>query len=429
MPTAVRGGTHRLLVSQLLAKYSLFRQRDRLVFPHLADTTFQNMFRDKIGNEIWVKRPYYTKISSGRTLTDSDKRKIIDLQVPIKVDKWWKHAISYDAEMATFDLKNFHARYADSGIEELGYEFDVSGAEALADGLGYFGGTPGSAFSVDTAQDIRAHATQVSIPIGMDNYAVLNPVNLAAISKDLDKNLFHKDIVNDVVRHSYRGMIADWNAFMSIHIPDITVTKIGTPLVMGAGQRGSTITTDGWGTSKTPCIRKGQVIQFTGVYETQLRGRRKTNPRLKSFTVMEDASSNSSGTGVATIKISPDLNDGELTIANGSGGTVKLDGMQNVSTVPADNAPIIVMGDNGKRYARALFFKRGALHYASMQIQVPDSFYVRTMDTDMETGLSVAVTEEAQLSDLSSTMRADASWGADCLRPEFGIVVWTDATN
>ena len=415
---AIHGDGNVFLTPDLVAYAAMFRQKTQLLLPLFSTRNEQKYFAEQIGDTIKVKRPYYTTVSKGRTLTTAQKKSMVDIYTEVKIDQWWKYALTYNSEESTVALKDLGERYFKSGEEELAYMYDIAGGNALSLDTAYadYKASP-AGLTITDIINVRAHATEISIPLSVENYGIIHPRDLAGITNEL-KDLQAPNLVNEAIRRSFMGRHSHWDIYTTNHLAYMDVTKGGTPLVMGAGQNNDSITIDGWANSVT-VLKKGQIITFDGVGEVQLRGDRKSTGRLMQFTVVEDASSNASG--VANVKISPDLNDGTLTINDGQGNSVTLDGMKNVTNEPANNTPVNIVGANGKQYRQSIFMAKGALHYVNVIVVPPPELSWRGQAVDDETGLAITVAGQADIDDLSSVRRADAFFGVKVLRPEFAI--------
>ena len=94
-----------------------------------------------------------------------------------------------------------------------------------------------------------------------------------------------------------------------LDVEHLMITQLGvgggTPLVNGASQTGSSISTDGWPTTTTDVVKAGDFIRFAGMN--------------RSFEVTADASSD--GGGVAVISINPSIFAGDSP-TNGNAVTI-----------------------------------------------------------------------------------------------------------
>ena len=99
----------------------------------------------------------------------------------------------------------------------------------------------------------------------------------------------------------------------------------------------------------------GDVITFAGVFGVNPQNY-ETTGLLQEFVVLEDVDTD--GAGAGSIKISPSLNDGTATTTNAAGDTISLKAYQNVTALPADNAPITVLGAANTTYEQNYLLHR-----------------------------------------------------------------------
>ena len=416
-----------VLTVRPIAYEALARLQEKLVIPSLITRDYQQYFADKIGDTVDVLMPYYTRSHDGRTLQDSDISKMIQRMRQVKVDKWRNVAFEYNAEDLMLSLANFGDYFLDSGCEELAHAADEACANALGTELFYHDGTAGTQIGVSEAQDVAAHADWVSIPQA-GRFALVDPTDFGAISKDLQEDIYNPQLVSDAVRQRYKGTLAEFGIFRSANIPNMSVADYGTAtpqINAAAGYEGGELPTNGWPSSVTKILNKGQLIQIDGVYEATRRGERKSTGRLMTFTVKEDTSCDALGN--ATIKIEPELNAGTLMAANAAGtaNQISLAGFQNVMQKAADDKAIRVLGTKGVAYRQSIWgIPQMGTFVNVMVAELPGSKAAgqTAMAYDEQTNLSLTIhSEPAVFPDLAEKMRADTFFGATAIYPDVGI--------
>ena len=420
MAIEIRGINNRLAVPSLIADESLFRLLDNLVLPRLSNRTYEKYFENKIGDRITVKRPYMAKVNSGRVLSEANIAEMIDQTVDIVVDKRHNFALRYNDTEKTLDLVQFGERYLRTGIEELAYQYDIAGADELGLSISYSEGTPGTGLSTSAAQLIGAHARHVAIPLNSMNYGLMDPMDFANISDDV-KNIFVPEDVSTAIRERYRGKLANWHLFESVHVPYLEVASHtgSTPLTnMVGGYEGSDLPTDGWANS-TQVLNKGQLFTVAGVYEVQPRGNRRTTGRLFTFCAAADVTS--SATGTATIPLVSPLNAGTLTTIDSQSNSVSLAAFQNVSAAAANNAALTIIGTLGSSYRQGVFYEKNLLEYVNVELEGFDSAVLQGRSTDDQTGVSVSLVGWFEGLQRRETQRVDILFGVKAIYPELGI--------
>lgn len=416
--TRLNGDDNVLLTDDVIAKEALRLLKNELVYARLVHRDLEPKF-GKIGDTISIKLPYRTKTASGRTLV---KQPMVDRTTQLQINRQEHFALEFNQLERTLAIQNFSDRYLKSGISQLAHAIDRSIAETAARQFFFGSGTPGTALNTDTFTDVRAYMTMVGVPTdGMVN-AVLNPLDAAAVQKDV-KKFAHQALVKRAIEAAYLGPLSGMDAFDTAQQPMHTVgAYAGTPLVNGATQTGSTLVTDGWSNSITGLLKVGDTFTIAGVYEVNPRTYQTTG-RLQRFVVVSDVNSN--GSGQASITISPAINDGSLTTVDANGDPVSLAAYQNVTAAPADNAAITVIGTAGTTYRQSVAFHRDAIALAMIDIELPEAAVVKKRVRDDQSGVSLAMTAAFDINDLTQIYRIDALWGVKAIYPELGHRIYS----
>ena len=433
MPLNVRGESNRLLTMAVMSNYNLWRLKNQLVFPRLARRHHEPIFSDKVGDEIDILKPFKVMIYDGRTISSTDTYDpLLDETVKIKINNRKHGRLKFNDEERSLDIRNFGPRYLQPVAEELANRYDEDGAEELGLSLHYNAGTPGSSMDVDSAQDIRAYATEVSVQSNNRNYAILNPADFKAIAGDIKPLNVPDEVKRSTIYERFRGKLSDWYVFESVHVPYmecaatpgtpvINKPKVGTVGAVGyvpPGYEGSSLPVDGLTNSKV-VFKKGQIINIAGVSELMVRGKKRRTGRKAQFVITEDVLS--SGSGTATIKISPELNAGSLTTTDKDGNSVSKAAFKNVSAIAADNAAITSIGVAGKTYKQSLFYERDALEFVQVILVPPASATRFGVSTDPDSGASVMYLESFGFENVESKIRVDIKYGVKCVYPEVGF--------
>lgn len=438
MPVSLEGIQNSVAVPDIIAREALYRLKHHLVLPMIANKTYNEYFEKKVGDTITVKRPYKAKVQEGRNLV---KSAMIDKTVEIKLDKRYHFGLEVVDQDVTLHIEDYGRRYLDTGAEELAYQYDIAGANEL--GQGFFithGGSlnssdaganniAGAGMTLSDPQLIRARATKMAIPRNSQNYALMDPLDIAKVSADI-RDVDMPEMVGQNIRETYRGMLAGWRVLESVHVPPLEVAEweaAATPVVNGANQRGSSLVTDGWGNDGDTILKKGQLIRIAGVGEVQPRGDRRATGNLMTFVVTADVVSNG---GAATIPIYPEINDGLAanTVADPNGGTaLDASAFQTVTAAAKDNAVITVLGriptavGAASRYRQALYFCGDALEYVNVSLAKPKSAMYAGVERDSETGVSISYLADFDIEDATEAERLDIFFGVKTVYPEIGI--------
>ena len=143
---------------------------------------------------------------------------------------------------------------------------------------------------------------------------------------------------------------------------------------------------------------------------------------LQEFVVQAVAESDAGG--LSTLTVSPSMNDGTATTTNEDGDTVSLGAYQNITALPADNAPITVQGLANTTYEQNYLFHRDAIALCVANLELPKSAVVKERVYDPESGLSILLTQAYDINEHSEVTRIDIVWGAQMIYPELAMKQW-----
>lgn len=417
MPAVQGEKGNRLLTDDIIVKEALRLLKNNLVAARLVHRDLEQRFA-KVGDTISLQKPFRTKTAEGRVLT---KQPMTDLSVPFAIDRHRHFGLEITQRDRTLSLERFSERYLKSGIIQIANEIDRSILLKLKQAW-FSSGNPAKPIKLMDFHLAKAFQGNVAVPDDGLRRAILNMVDAASIS-DAISGKYNESMVKGAIQKGYMGPLAGYDLHESANVPAHTVGDHGgTPLIKGASQKGSTLETDGWDTGVTGLLKAGDVFTIEGVFEINPQSYESTG-RLQHFVVQEDVDSD--GSGNATIKISPAINDGTLTTTNKAGETISLAAYQNVTNAPADNAPITVIGEAGETYRQNFLFHRDAVALAMVDVELPNSAVVKSRVRDPESGLSLSMTGAYDISQHTEITRIDAIWGTDLIYGELAHRIWS----
>lgn len=441
--TTKRGEGNVLITPDIIAREYLMRLHDYPVIARLASFEYRQYFENAIGNRVTIKKPYQAKLSKGRELADDDINPMVDETVELSVTDRYKGALQWNDVEKTLDIDQFSERYLDTLIEQHGIQFDQDGGRAISHSGFMYSGTTGAGLTQDVVPDIRAYAIEMGIPLGMNSFGLMNPVDSAQVQKDLSggkgqSGKFNEELVMTNIEEHFVGKLSGFRMWETNHIEDMEVLHAhdDLPQVRGANQRGDMLNTDSWGENNTKVMKKGQLFSIAGVdqcyprsWNDDLSAKRSTG-RTMTFTVMEDVTTD--GAGQATIKISPAINDGQLTTTDSNGDNVSLKAFQNVTRVPPDDAAITIIGHaqpaaaapaktEAKFYRQNIFYHRAALHYVPVQLSSMTSAVEQYRQTDPQTNVSILATQFFDGRKMEEILRLDTLYGVKNIYPDLCI--------
>ena len=401
------------LTDDIIANEALRLLTNNLIAARFVNRSAEKYFNKKLGDSISVKKPYRVKSASGRTLV---KQPMVDQSVPFTVNRQEHVGLEFTVNDRTLSLDQFSERYLASAVSLVAHKVDYSIWEAALQGAFFATGTPGNGVTYENVIDAHAASMMTGHPSDGKTIVGLNPLDAASHRKKLAQSN-NDTLVKSAIEQAYLGNASGMKLFETAQMPTHTVgVATGTPKVDGATQSGSSLITKGWTNSTTGILKKGDVFTIAGVYSINPQTYRSTGI-LQQFVVTADANSGAS-TGPATLKISPAINDGTLTTLDAEGNSVSLAAYQNVTALPADNADITVLGTPGTTYRQNIMLHRDAVMFVPVELALPQSAPVKSRKTHEESGLSIAMTAQYNITDYVETYRLDVLWGVQAIYPE-----------
>jgi hypothetical protein len=276
----------------------------------------------KVGDTVKIRLPQQWEANEGDAFVEQN---ILDRTVNLIINRRRHVGFGYTSAQATLDLEEIRDRYVQPAAETLASVFDRLAMADVYKSVYNAVGTPGTTPSAGlTYSQARVKILDLAGP-DEGLVAVLDPLASATLA-DSTKTYFNPQ--DKLGKNWTRGMfqpeqlgIAKWLADQNVPRFTTGATTTATPLINGAGQTGSSIVTDGWG-SGTTSLKKGDIFTFAGVHFVNPLSKESTG-RLAQFTLTADVSDT---TGAVTMSISPSI------VTSGP--------LQNVTGAPADNAVI-----------------------------------------------------------------------------------------
>jgi hypothetical protein len=337
-----------LLTPSLITKETLVILTNNLVAAGKVNRQFENQFV-KIGTTLTVRKPNRFTVTLGPALKIQD---ITEPQTSITISTQAHVDFQFSSQELTLTIEEYSERYCKPAAETLANTIDTS-VLALFNQFSNEVGTPGT--------PPNSFASIAAVGQRLDENAapqdgrvlILNSAAYWAIANGVS-NLFTRSVAEPALK-GFLAAIANFEIYLDQNIQAQTVGNYaGTPLVNGANQTGSTLTTNGWTASIATLLNAGDVFTIAGVYAVNPQNYISTGT-LKNFTVTSVVASDASGN--ASIGISP-----AITVTGA---------YQNVSNAPANLAPISVMGTAGVSYFQNIGFTRDAIGLVCVPMELP----------------------------------------------------------
>ncbi len=401
------------LTDDIILNEALFQFSNNLIACKNVYRDLEKRIVNGVGDQISIKKPFRTKSTEGRTL---GKSPMVDNSVTLVINRQRNTGLEFTLQDRTLSIQAFSERYIQPAVGEIATQIDKSILDVAEASTYFHFGTVGAVLTHKSVMFAKAHVNNVAIPDDGNRKAILNEIDTANVASAIS-DVYNDGLVKGAIEKGYEGDLSGFKTYSTQLVPTHTVgAYAGTPLSSGgADQTGSAILTDGWSNSITGLLLTGDLITFAGVYEINPVTYESTG-RLQTFVVTADV--NSDGSGLATINVSPSINDGTLTTTDVEGTTVSLSAYQNVTAPIADGAAITVLGDSAGTYRQNFFWHKNAIGLAMVDLYLPESAAVAKRIHDPDTGLSLSLTKDYNITSHEEVTRLDALWGVRCLSPE-----------
>ena len=391
---------------------------NKLVFLANVNRTYDDQYEiagAKVGNTVNARLPQRFTVTDGQAL---QLQNLYDQTVPITLTNQKNVAFGYSSAQATTELDDIRTRYVTPGSEALANAAEVLAFDAVYTDIYSSVGTPGTTPTTTlTYLQAGVKLTDLSTPL-RGRVAVLDPLAMSTLA-DTTSSLFNPTAV--ISENYEEGMFGRKQLGVDKWLQDpvrpthTTGTfTASTPLVNGASQTGSTISTDGWA-SGAATLNKGDVFTIAGVNSVNPLSY-SDNGRLQQF-VVTATTSDSSG-AMATLPISPSI------ITSGA--------LQTVSASPDNNAVITVLGATAASSGtlatytspQSLVYHPDAFAFVMADLMKPGAGAESTTVRSKSLGFSIRMVEQYQIGTDQNPSRLDILIGAATIQARLASRVW-----
>lgn len=391
---------------------------NKLVFLAHVNRTYDDQYVQsgaKVGNTVNARLPQRFTVTDGQAL---QLQNLYDQTVPITLTNQKNVAFGYSSAQATTELDNIRTRYVTPGAEALANAAEVLAFDNVYRDIYSSVGTPGTTPTATlTYLQAGVKLTDLSTPL-MGRVAMLDPLAMSTLA-DTTTSLFNPSAViaeNYTEGQFGRKQLGVDGWYQDPVRPTHTTGTYtaSTPLVNGADQTGSTISTDGWA-SGAATLNKGDVFTIAGVNSVNPLSY-SSSGRLQQF-VVTATTSDSSG-AMATLPISPSI------ITSGA--------LQTVSASPANNAVITVLGTTaaaGGTLAttaspQSFVYHPDAFAFVMADLMKPGAGAESTTVRSKSLGFSIRMVEQYQIGTDQNPSRLDILIGATTIQARLAARVW-----
>ena len=266
----------------------------------------------RVGDTVKARLPQLWQVRTGQGF---DQQNILDRTVDIILNNQKGVDFGFSSAQATTDLDDIRGRYVQPAAETLANSVDSTVMDSvykdIYNSVGTLGTTPSAALTF-----LQAGVKLSDGACGDERrVAVLDPLANATLASSTSLVFHPGPQIAENWRAGQFAMnqlgIAKW--FQDQNVPKFTsgaITVNSTPLVNGAGQTGSSLVTDGWG-SGGAALKKGDIITIAGVYQVNPLSKVSTG-RLQQFVLTADISDTAGAiTMSASTERGPDVESSE----------------------------------------------------------------------------------------------------------------------
>jgi hypothetical protein len=391
---------------------------NKLVFLAHVNRTYDNQYEiagAKVGNTVNARLPQRFTVTDGQAL---QLQNLYDQTVPISLTNQKNVAFGYSSQQATTELDNIRTRYINPGSEALANAAEVLAFNAVYRDIYSSVGTPGTTPSTTlTYLQAGVKLTDLSTPL-KGRVAVLDPLAMSTLANTTSSLFNPTAVISENYEEGQFGRrqlgIEGWYQDPVRPTHTTGTYTASTPLVDGASQTGSTISTDGWA-SGAATLNKGDIFTIAGVNSVNPLSYSSTG-RLQQF-VVTATTSDSSG-DMATLPISPSI------ITSGQ--------LQTVDASPANNAVITVLGTTaaaGGTLAtttspQSFVYHPDAFAFVMADLMKPGAGAESTTVRSKALGFSIRMVEQYQIGTDQNPSRLDILIGAATIQARLASRVW-----
>lgn len=365
----------------------------------------------KVGDSVRVRLPQRWQVTDGQAF---QQQNILDQTVYVTLTNQKNVHMGWSSAQGTLEVDRVRERYVVPAADALANAADVlamaSVYTSVWNAVGTIGTTPSAALTflqagvklddgaTEENRRVAVLDTLAAATLASGVATLFNPVS--KISETWRKGQFGADQLN----------IDEWYKDQNVPKHTTGVTTTATPLVNGAGQTGSTLVTDGWGSGNTT-LNVGDYITIGGVYGVNPLSYVSTG-RLQQFVITAQVSDT---TGAITMTISPSI------ITSGP--------LQTVTASPADNAVItyLNMAAGASQTAvvspQSLVFHKDFAAFVMADLVMPNGGAKASRVSSKQFNVALRYTEQWQALTDQNLSRIDMLIGAAPIQPRLACRV------
>lgn len=376
---------------------------NNLKFANNVDRSYSDEFVQagaKVGATINLRLPQRFQTTKGQAF---QQQSITDQIVPVTLTDQANVGISFSSFQMTVDVDDYTSRYIEPAAVQLANTIDYDGLSRIYlevyNSVGTIGTNPTANSVYLAANTLLSNAAcppsrrvitnpDMQAAITNANFALFNPGS--TISDSFEKGIYSANTLG----------FKEWYWDQNVARFTNGTYAGSTPLVNGASQTGTSLVTDGWASGATTLTR-GTIFTIDDVYAVNPQNYQSTGA-LQQFVVTQTVSDT---TGAITATISPPI------IASGQ--------LQTVDSLPANNAPINVVGASAGVGAQALAWTKEAVVMVMADLIMPEGGAIAERIQSKPLGFSLRMAKQWNALSDQNLCRIDCIYGWKAYRPEW----------
>lgn len=385
---------------------TLINLENSLTFSKYVNRKYDKQFAKtgaKIGDTLNIRLPNRFVSSEGATITTED---VEDRTVPLVLTTQANIAMGFTSRDLTLDVDDFRNRYIKPAVIQLANRIDKDGLELAKKVYPFVGDPSVSANNLLSYLTAGATMDNNACPRDGERSAVLDPWAQAGLVNGLSGLFQSSEKIADQYEKGTMGIAAGFKFSMDQNVATHTFgTGVNDPvLVAGANQTGTELTISGL----VGILNKGDMFTIPNVLAVNPVSR-DTTGALQQFTVL-----NTTTAGATKIQISPAL----------LGPADDQKRYQTVNALPANSAPLTLLGDPGQTCKIGICFHRDAFVLASADLYDPsaDGAFASVVSDD-QIGLSIRIASQWNVLNDKKITRLDCLYGWALVYPELACKV------
>lgn len=395
-----------LLTIGEITQESLMVLENNLTFTKYVRRTYDDQFAQKdakIGNTLNIRKPPRYVGRDGQALQLEDA---VETFVPLVLTNQSGVDIAFTSQELALSVDDFSERFLKGMIANVANKIDFNGTLQylnVNNEVGIPGTVPNTLL---TYLQAGQRLDEEACPKDNLRACVIGP-GMQATIVDALKGLFQDS--NKIAEQYDTGNMGKTIGFKFSMDQNIRTQKVGlqggTPQIVGGGQSGAAILTNGW-SNNTQVLNQGDIVTFAGSNAVNPQNKQSTGV-LRQWVVTANVQSN--GAGAATIPISGPQGNGMILAGP----------FQNVDASPINGAAITVQGAPSTNSPRGMAFHRDAFAFASCDLPLYGAGVVKDFRvSDDQLGMSIRMIQAYDINQDRCPYRLDVLYGWVTLYPE-----------